>query len=246
MKLSALKKSVNLFCASAAFLVVATATMLAHAAEPTNIILVRHGQTDYNLQHRMQGNIDIPLNATGIAQAENLAQYLKNVPIDVFISSPLQRANNTGKMIAAYHNNAEVLVDARLTEINLGTWAGMYSKDVKAKYPKMENRFRHEPWHFKAPKGESIKTIGKRAAAALTDIAQKYPGKNVLVVAHSLVNPAALNVLLGLGVKHMRQFAQDNTSISVLRYTDGKWTLLTWNAIPHLDKIANGIPLNKK
>ena len=217
-------------------------SLLGQAAEPTNIILVRHGQTDYNLEHRMQGNVDIPLNATGIAQADNLAQYLKNVPIDIFVSSPLQRANETGKRIAAFHN-AEVIVEPRLTEISFGELAGMKSADFKVKYPKMHQRFREELWHFKAPKGETIKTVGKRGAAALTDIAQKYPGKTVLVVAHSLLNPAAVSALLGIGYKHVRQLAQDNTSFSVLRYKDGKWTVMTWNAIPHLGKIANGIPL---
>ena len=83
--------------------------------EPTNIILVRHGQTEYNVQERLQGQIDIPLNDNGIQQANALAEYLKDTKIDVVVTSPLQRANVTGLTVAKYHN-LNVTTDDRLME----------------------------------------------------------------------------------------------------------------------------------
>lgn len=83
--------------------------------EPTNIILVRHGQTEYNVQERLQGQIDIPLNDNGIQQANALADYLKDTKIDVAITSPLQRANVTGATVAKLHN-INVATDPRLME----------------------------------------------------------------------------------------------------------------------------------
>ena len=83
--------------------------------EPTNIILVRHGQTEYNVQERLQGQIDIPLNDNGMQQANALAEYLKDAKIDVAITSPLQRANVTGVAVAKRHN-LDVTTDPRLME----------------------------------------------------------------------------------------------------------------------------------
>ena len=83
--------------------------------EPTNIILVRHGQTEYNVQERLQGQIDIPLNDNGMQQANALAEYLKDAKIDVVITSPLQRANVTGVAVAKRHN-LDVTTDPRLME----------------------------------------------------------------------------------------------------------------------------------
>ena len=82
---------------------------------PTNIILVRHGQTEYNVQERLQGQIDIPLNDNGMQQANALAEYLKDAKIDVAITSPLQRANVTGVAVAKRHN-LDVTTDPRLME----------------------------------------------------------------------------------------------------------------------------------
>lgn len=237
------------FCSSIAtvgFILLSSFCVIADAAT-TNIILLRHGQTDYNLQGRMQGSVDIPLNATGIAQAEKLGKYLQNTHIDVFISGPLKRANTTAKIVAKYHQKEnEVIIDSRIMEMNLGDWGGAYAKDLQAKYPKKYACWQKTPWRFTAPHGENVDKVAKRGAAALTDIAQKYPGKTVLVASHSLLNPSSVCRLLGIDYKHVMQFAQDNASFSVLEYNDGRWKIMTWNAIPHFDKLAKNIPLSQK
>lgn len=234
------------FIVAVGFIMASTFCVIADAAH-TNIILLRHGQTDYNLQGRMQGSVDIPLNATGIAQAEKLGKYLQNTPIDVFISGPLKRANATAKIVAKYHQKEnEVIIDPRIMEINLGDWGGAYAKELQIKYPKKYACWKNTPWRFTAPHGENIDQVAKRGAEALTDIAQKYPGKTVLVAGHSMLNPSSVCRLLGINHRHMLQFAQDNASFSVLEYNDGRWKIMTWNAIPHFDKLAKNIPLSQK
>ena len=109
------------------------------ASEPTattTIILARHGETDYNLEGRCQGAVDIPLNATGIKQAEALAVSLKDIQIDVFIASPLQRAYVTTQKVAVWHGAPTIIVEPRLREINLGEWASQKSADLKLSEPK--------------------------------------------------------------------------------------------------------------
>jgi len=243
--LSKLLKGLRYLSIVGSFALMSTVSLSVEAAQ-TSIILLRHGQTDYNLQGRMQGSIDIPLNATGMAQADKLGKYLQNTPIDVFISSSLKRANATAKIVAAYHHKEnEVLIDSRLKEINLGDWGGAYVKDLQIKYPKKYACWKETPWRFKAPHGETFRIVAKRGAEALTDIAQKYSGKTVLVAAHSMLNPSSVCKLLGINHKHMLQFAQDNASFSVLSYNDGKWKVMTWNALPHFDKLSKDIPLLK-
>ena len=211
------------------------------AQEPATIILVRHRETNYNLEGRYQGRLDIPLNDTGLAQADRLAAYLKDTPIDAVITSPLQRAYVTGQKVAELHG-LSVSTDDRLMEIDFGDWAGRYKKDLKAEFPDAYKTWTETPWLFTMPHGESLAMMGTRGAEAIHEIARSNAGKTVFIAAHSMFNQAAVCELCGLGYEHFNQLGQDNTSISVLRY-DGQWKLLLWNAIPHLDMVANGLPL---
>lgn len=211
------------------------------AQEPATIILVRHGETDYNLEGRYQGRIDIPLNETGLAQADKLAEYLKDTQIDVFITSPLQRAYVTGQRVAEYHG-LPVSTDDRLVEIDFGDWAGCYKKDLKADHPEDYKVWTETPWLFTMPNGENLEMMGTRGAEAIHEIACNNAGKTIFIAAHSMFNQAVVCELLGFGYEHFSQLGQDNTSITVLRY-DGKWKMLVWNATPHLGMVANGLPL---
>lgn len=209
--------------------------------EATTIILVRHGQTDYNVAERLQGRLDIPLNETGLAQADALAAYLKDTKIDVVITSPLARANVTGTKVAESHG-LPVATDDRLMELNFGDWTDHYKAELKENQAKDYAIWTDTPWLFQMPNGESIQMMGKRGAEAIYEIACENPGATVFIAAHSLFNQATTCELLGLGYEHYSQLAQDNTSISVFRY-DGQWKLMMWNAIPHLDMVAKGLPL---
>ncbi|MBQ7497711.1 MAG: histidine phosphatase family protein [Selenomonas sp.] len=168
----------------------------------THVILVRHGQTDYNLEGRWQGFLDIPLNATGIRQAELLAESLRDVPIDVFISSPLKRALVTTEKCARLHGKEIAYTDDRLKEINYGEWAGMKREDVAKKYTELNKLWEERPWLVKIPKGESLRELGNRYREALEDAARKYPGKTIFIGAHSLGNMALICNALDISLVH--------------------------------------------
>ena len=203
----------------------------------THVILVRHGQTDYNLEGRWQGFLDIPLNATGIHQAELLAESLKDVPIDVFISSPLKRAFVTTEKCARLHGKEIAYTDDRLKEINFGIWAGKKKADIAKKYPELNELWEERPWLLKIPQGESLREIGNRYREALEDAVKKYPGKTIFIGAHSIGNMALICNALDISLVHYGQLGQDNTCVNVLEYKDGQWRLLLMNSISHTGKL---------
>ena len=211
------------------------------SAEKTIVILIRHGETDYNKSHRYQGALDIPLNETGLHQAELLAERLKDVPIDVFVSSPMDRAYVTTEKVAAAHGRQIDFVDNRLKEAGYGDWAGKTFKEIEAAHPKEYLLQWKKRWAYTPPGGESLQSIQKRYRAALDDIVAKYPGKIVLVGAHSAGNSAVICSLLNVPLKERyNQIKQDNTCVNVLEYEDGKWEIRLMNSIDHLGVLYKG------
>ena len=211
------------------------------SAEKTIVILIRHGETDYNKSHRYQGALDIPLNETGLHQADLLAERLKNVPIDIFVSSPMERAYVTTEKVAALHGRQIDAVDNRLKEASYGDWAGKTFKEIEAAHPREYLLQWKKRWSYTPPGGESLQSIQKRYRAALDDIVAKYPGKIVLVGAHSAGNSAVICSLLNVPLKdRYNQIKQDNTCVNVLEYEDGKWKVLLMNSIDHLGVLYKG------
>ena len=205
--------------------------------EVTRVILVRHGETDYVLKEIYQGVLDIPLNATGIKQAEMLAESLKNEKIDVFIASPLKRAYLTTEKCATLHGQKIAYTDDRLKELNYGDWAGQAEKDIAKKYPEMAKAWKETPWRVTFPNGENIRELANRYRAAIEDAVKKYPGKTIFIGAHSKGNMAFICDALELGIMHYSQFKQDTTCVNVLEYKDGQWKLLLMNSITHTGKL---------
>lgn len=203
----------------------------------TRIILVRHGDTDYNKEDRYQGAIDVPLNAEGLAQADLLAAALKDMPIDVFIASPMMRAYVTTEKCAKAQGMTIAYADKRLQELDYGTWGGRLRKDIAKEQPELTKLWREQPWKMKFPQGGSLQELQKRYRAALDDAVKKYPGKTIFIGAHSKGNAALICSLLGIGLEHYTQLWQDNTGVNVLEYRNGQWRLVLMNYIGHLDKV---------
>ena len=204
------------------------------------IILVRHGETTWNVAGRYQGQEDTPLSPRGIKQGNALAQGLKNIPIDLCISSPLKRSYDTCKFCADLHK-LTVDTDERLIEINHGAWEGQLAADIAAKYPAEFNLWHTQPHLVQMPGGENLEDVRKRARAAFDDYANKYDGKTILVAAHDAVNKAIICDLLGLGMEHFWQIKQDNTCINVLEYSGGVWRMVLLNSTCHLGFLFSGI-----
>ena len=207
----------------------------------TRIILVRHGETTWNIEGRYQGQEDTPLSERGLAQAALLAEGLKAIPFDRAIASPLQRAFVTCETCAQLHGLA-VATDARLTEINHGSWEGRLAGEIAADYPDTFALWHSHPERVQMPDGgENLEDVRRRARAAFDDYVEKYPAETILVAAHDAVNKAIICDLMGLDMSHFWQIKQDNTCINVLEYNEGTWRIVLLNSTAHMGYLFSGI-----
>jgi broad specificity phosphatase PhoE len=151
----------------------------------TIFCLVRHGQTDWNLEGRYQGQSDIPLNEVGRAQAYTLARQLKEQSFTAVYSSDLKRAIETGVIIAKALGMS-VTIDSRLREINQGEWEGQLVEVIKARYVELWQQRSVDPAGVRPPGGETVGEVAHRVYKALDDIAHLHPNGNVLITSHGL------------------------------------------------------------
>ena len=151
----------------------------------TQLCLIRHGQTDWNLEGRYQGQSDVPLNQTGLAQAQSLAEQLKGQTFAAIYSSDLMRARQTAEPIANMLGTT-IQIELRLREINQGKWEGVLVEDIKARYEELWSQRTVDPASVRPPGGETVGEVAVRVHAALDDIARLFPTERVLVVSHGL------------------------------------------------------------
>ncbi len=204
------------------------------------IILLRHGETNWNIEGRFQGQIDTDLSERGLAQGEMVAKALEHTPIDLAISSPLKRSYITCKLAADLHG-LRVIRDKRLTEISHGLWEGVQAEDIKKTYGEELALWHSHPEQVQMPEGESLEDVRVRVREAFDEYAKLYDGKTVLVAAHDAVNKAILCDLLGLSMAHFWQIKQDNCCINVIEHQDGLWRLVASNVTSHLGYLISGI-----
>lgn len=207
----------------------------------TRIILVRHGETTWNIEGRYQGQEDTPLSARGLEQGRLLAEGLRHIPIDAAVSSPLARSYQTCEFCAGLHG-IEVVSDERLLEIHHGSWEGVLADEIARRYPAEFALWHSSPEKVRMPGGgESLEDVRRRARAAFDEYVEKFPDKTILVAAHDAVNKAIICDLLGLGMDHFWQIKQDNTCINVLECQDGVWRVVLLNSTNHLGFLFSGI-----
>ena len=186
------------------------------------ILLVRHGETDWNRDQRFQGQIDIPLNDTGRQQAAQCADFLKSAQIDRAISSPMSRPKETAEIILKSHVGVPLSTMDELREIGHGLWEGQLEPDIEQGYPGLLQQWKDAPETVQMPDGETLQQVWDRAIAAWnTIIASAQPGEVILVVAHDAVNKSLLCHLAGLGPEHFWTFKQGNGAVSVIDYPHG-------------------------
>ena len=150
------------------------------------LLVVRHGQTDFNAQRRYQGAIDVGLNAAGIRQAEALARRLQADKIDAIVSSPLERALQTARIIAqAVPRDVQVMEHFR--ERSVGVYEGLTSEEVKAKYPDLWGQHLTRQMNQAPPGGETMLEVGCRVLEGLGQLKQRHSNETVLLVAHAFV-----------------------------------------------------------
>ncbi len=152
----------------------------------TNLFLVRHGQTQWNLDKRYQGQLDSPLTALGISQAINLQGLCLNKNIDIAYSSPLLRALETAYLILK-NIPITLLICPRLSEMHLGSWQGKTPNIIRQNYPQEFFCFLNDPHKYYLQGAESFIDLQKRAIFEIKQIFNRNQGKNILVISHGLV-----------------------------------------------------------
>jgi broad specificity phosphatase PhoE len=169
----------------------------------TTLVLIRHGQTDWNVEGRWQGQADPPLNNTGREQARHAAEHQRHLGFAALYSSDLRRAMETAQIIGA-EMELDVIPEPRLREINLGRWQGMLSADILAQYPAEFRRWHESPLAAHPPDGEDIPTLAARVLEAINAIMARHPKQRVGIVAHELPIAVVLCRSAGLGLANLR------------------------------------------
>ena len=175
----------------------------------TKLCLIRHGQTDWNLEGRYQGQSDVPLNEKGLAQAQSLIEKLNGHSFDAIYSSDLIRAWQTAEPIANLLG-MNVQIDVRLREINQGRWEGVLVDDIKARYAKIWSQRTVDPASVRPPGGETVREVAERVYAALDDISRLFPTGRVLIISHGLSIATAICRDKGITVGQAYTVIPDN------------------------------------
>lgn len=205
------------------------------------VLLIRHGQTDWNIEGRWQGCLPVPLNDIGHAQARALADYLKHRPIRAIYSSDLPRALET----AAYIGNVlgvQPIPDKRLREFSLGVFEGRRRDELIALYPEEWNAFRTEDMEYVVPNGESRRALQDRMWAAWQDIIANGSGPEVAIVTHGGSLKQLLLRLFG-STPEIQNLRFENTSVTTVERDGQGWRLAEIAVAAHLDHLTE-IPVS--
>lgn len=155
----------------------------------TRLILIRHGETDWNVEGRYQGQADPPLNAQGIMQSHELAKQLEGTNLEILFTSPLKRAAQTAQVVAE-RLHVPLFIEPRFMEIHQGDWQTRLRAEINQLYPDLFRKWESEPWEVNPPNGESLPQVQDRVIAALKELIHKYPKQCVGIVTHRI--PIAL------------------------------------------------------
>jgi broad specificity phosphatase PhoE len=196
------------------------------------LILVRHGQTDANLNRVLQGQSDGPLNATGLQQAERLAQHLKDFAIDQIISSTLRRAQETASAVARYHD-LPVKTEVRLREWDCGALDGVPTEVFRKKLQEHKGTLSL----FRPEGGETLVEVQQRAAEFLSLSTAAYQGQTVLVCSHGDFMRTLMSLLHQITIEQASEIFFENASYSILELQDGRWNLLELNQLPGIGEL---------
>ena len=199
----------------------------------TKFIIVRHGQTEWNLAGRYQGQSDIALTDAGIKQAEILAENFPEKNIAAIYSSDLSRAFVTAGKIAD-KLGCELHKDKAFREICFGDWEGHTYEEIIARWPEELVNFFQRPDILKIPNGETFADVQNRAVGRMMELAGEYPDKTVVIVAHGAVIRTMLAAAVHSPLRYLWSFRQDNTALSIVLYNSDGFLLQLANSTEHL------------
>jgi broad specificity phosphatase PhoE len=202
----------------------------------TEIILVRHGETEWNAEEIFRGRADIALNEKGVVQAKLLGDYLKGSRLEAVYSSPLQRAVHTAEKIVEPHS-LDVKLEPALIDIDYGEWQGVPLIEVKKIYMDLYIKWKTSPEEVKFPGGEGLHDVRKRTITAVKKIVKKHKG-SVVLVSHRVVNKVIICSLLGLDDSHFWNIRQENCGISSFSFEKKQYILIKHNDTSFLGNLS--------
>ena len=205
----------------------------------TTIVLVRHGETEWNRAGRIQGHTDSELTEAGVRQAEAIGGMLGGERFDHLLSSDLGRAMRTAQLIAP-NTGLEVRIESRFRERGFGIAEGKTYAEIDREFPEMFSRIRDTDPEYAAPGGESRRQFHERICSVMDEYAISHRGKSLLVVTHGGVLAAIFRRLSGLPIASPHKIDIPNAGYNRLLHDGETWRIQTWGAVAHLSARTDG------
>ncbi|MEC8980501.1 MAG: histidine phosphatase family protein [SAR324 cluster bacterium] len=200
----------------------------------TEIILIRHGETEWNSQKRMQGHSNSDLSEVGMGQIQALGELMKNVSFDHIYSSDSLRTRQTAEAITQYSGHT-LQFDQRIREKNLGVFEGLTSTEAKERHPEIYRLFKTAGANYVIDEGESTQQLLERALEFIEEIRLRHPQERVVMVTHGGVVRVLMKHVLGLSIDAPTRFIIKNTGIFGLIWNEN-WLVTQMGGVSHLEK----------
>ena len=207
----------------------------------TRLCIVRHGETAWNAEHRVQGQLDVPLNAIGQAQALAASKVLSQEKFDAVYSSDLSRARQTAAPVA-HVLSREILLEKDLRERHYGIFERLTYAEVKVRYPEDYARFEARDPEYAFRTGERLQDFYDRSIAVISRIAKQHEGQHVLVFTHGGVLDMFYRYATGLALSAERKFGIPNAGLNRIELTPAGCRIVTWADSAHLDRALDDLP----
>jgi probable phosphoglycerate mutase len=198
------------------------------------MILVRHGETEWNRVEHFRGHADVPLNETGLAQAKAMARRVAAEwrPVGIY-SSPLARAVKTAEAVA-WHFGLSVQVHLGLIDIDYGQWQGLTPDEARKRWPEVVEAWYNAPHTAHIPGGETLAALRARGLKTVNELSMLHRGQTIVLVGHTVINRIILLGVLGLGNDCFWRLRQDTCAINVFEVEGGVFTIGSLNETYHL------------
>lgn len=209
----------------------------------TELYFVRHGQTEWNRQRRLQGIMDSPLTREGLQQAGKVAGRLSGIHFDAIYSSDLGRAMETASIITSQLNSTPIVPDTRLRERNFGIFHGFNWEEIITRFPEEGRKEKEAQTDYVIPGGESRQQMLGRVVAFLDDISRLHPKGRVLAVSHGGVLSLLIRHVLQIPFNSPRRYFLPNAALNIFEFSDGKWFVKTLGEISfhETEDLSDGI-----
>ena len=202
----------------------------------TEIVLIRHGETEWNLIGRWQGHADSPLSKRGISQAEALGERMLGEDVDFIYVSDLERAQHTARLVGRpSHWSFDLMPELR--ERDIGVLEGLTTDEMLIKQPEVYQSFCQKGPTYEPPGGESFCQFSDRCFSAIEKLASMHPGKKIVAVTHGGVLGAIFRKVLNISLDAPRKFLLLNCSVNRIRKDSNGWNLVSWGDVSHLREL---------